>query len=56
MCKVCYIDNHIIIRETVGYKFFVDNNIEIEDMFSVMDFLKCVYNYKMLQNILSNQK
>ena len=37
------INNHIVIRETVGYNFL--NNIAIEDIPEVMEFLKLVFNY-----------
>ena len=37
------IDEHIIIRETVGYNFLKD--IEVSDLPQVIDFLKILYNY-----------
>jgi len=37
------IDEHIIIRETVGYDFL--KGIEVSDLPQVIDFLKIVYNY-----------
>jgi hypothetical protein len=40
------IDEHTIIRETVGYEFL--NNIELADIPEVMKFLKVIYNYKKL--------
>jgi len=43
------IEEHIIVRETVGYK--VLNNIEIEDIPEVIKFLKIVYNYKRMTNL-----
>lgn len=43
------IDEHIIIRETVGYEFL--NKVEIEDIPELMKFLKIVYNYKRMNNI-----
>lgn len=43
------IDEHIIVRETVGYEFL--NNIEIEDIPEVIKFLKIVYNYKRMNNL-----
>ena len=46
------IDEHIIIRETVGYEFLTD--VELCDIPEVMKFLKIVYNYKKLKTIESN--
>lgn len=43
------IEEHIIIRETVGYEFL--NNIEIENIPEVIKFLKIVYNYKRMNNL-----
>ena len=43
------IDEHIIIRETVGYEFL--NKVKIEDIPELMKFLKIVYNYKRMNNI-----
>jgi len=43
------IDEHIIIRETVGYEFL--NDIELVDLPELMKFLKIVYNYKKLKTI-----
>lgn len=43
------VEEHIIIRETVGYE--VLNNIEIEDIPEVIKFLKIVYNYKRMNNL-----
>lgn len=43
------VEEHIIIRETVGYE--VLNNIEIEDIPEVIKFLKIVYNYKRMTNL-----
>ena len=37
------IDEHIIIRETVGYDFLKD--VEVSDLPQVIDFLKIVYKY-----------
>jgi hypothetical protein len=47
------IDEHIIIRETVGYEFL--NDVELVDIPEVMKFLKIVYNYKKLKTIESNE-
>ena len=38
------IDEHEVIRETVGYEFL--NNVELVDIPEIMGFLKIVYNYK----------
>lgn len=43
------VEEHIIIRETVGYE--VLNNIEIEDIPEVIKFLKIIYNYKRMTNL-----
>jgi hypothetical protein len=43
MNELVIIDEHLIIRETVGYDFIKD--ISIEDLPSVLRFLKMVYNY-----------
>lgn len=43
------IEEHIIIRETVGYE--VLNHIEIEDIPEVIKFLKIIYNYKRMTNL-----
>jgi len=43
------IDEHIIIRETVGYEFL--NDVELVDIPELMKFLKIVYNYKKLTRI-----
>ena len=45
------IEEHIIIRETVGYEVLSD--IEIEDVPEVMKFLKIVYNYRRMSNLIS---
>lgn len=37
------VDEHIIIRETVGYDFLKD--IEVSDLPPIIDFLKVVHNY-----------
>lgn len=47
------IDEHIIIRETVGYEFL--NDVELVDIPEVMKFLKIVYNYKKIKTIESNE-
>jgi hypothetical protein len=43
------IDEHEIIRETVGYEFL--NNVELVNIPEVMGFLKIVYNYKKINNL-----
>ena len=43
-------DQHIVIRETVGYEGI--KNIEVYDLPQVIDFLQIVYNYNKMQNIL----
>ena len=43
------IEEHIIVRETVGYE--VLNNIVIEDIPEVIKFLKIIYNYKRMSNL-----
>lgn len=49
MTPLDLIDEHIIIRETVGYEFL--NGIELCDIPEVMKFLKIVYNYKKIKSI-----
>jgi hypothetical protein len=50
------IDEHLIIRETVGYEFL--NNVELVDIPEIMGFLKIVYNYKKINNLtkLTNEQ
>ena len=43
------IDEHQIIRETVGYDFLKD--IELHDIPEVMKFLKLIYNYKKIYSL-----
>jgi hypothetical protein len=43
------IDEHEIIRETVGYTFL--KNVDLCDIPEVMKFLKIIYNYKKINNI-----
>lgn len=43
------IDEHIIIRETIGYEGIKD--IDLVDLPEVLKFLKIVYNYQKLGNI-----
>lgn len=44
------IDEHEVIRETVGYEFL--NNVELVDIPEIMGFLKIVYNYKKINNLI----
>ena len=48
------IEEHIIVRETVGYEIL--NNIEIEDIPEVIKFLKIIYNYKRMTNLKNKSK
>lgn len=48
------IDEHQIIRETVGYEFL--NSVELCDIPEVMNFLKIIYNYKKIKHIENEQK
>ena len=43
------IDEHQIIRETVGYYFLKD--IQLEDIPEVMKFLKIIWNYKKINSL-----
>ncbi len=43
------IDEHQIIRETVGYEFL--NDVELCDIPEVMKFLKIIWNYKKIKAI-----
>ena len=43
------IDEHLIIRETVGYEFL--NNVAIEDIPEVLKFLKLVFNYTKMDRL-----
>ena len=43
------VEEHIIIRETIGYEAL--NDIEIEDIPEVIKFLKIVYNYNRMSNL-----
>ena len=54
MNQIDLIDEHQIIRETVGYEFL--NNIELHDLPEVMKFLKIIYNYKKIKHIEDEQK
>jgi hypothetical protein len=43
------IDEHLIIRETVGYEFL--NRVAIEDIPEVLKFLKMVFNYTKMKQL-----
>ena len=43
------IDEHIIIRETIGYEGIKD--VEVYDLSEVLKFLKIVYNYQKMVNL-----
>ena len=43
------IDEHLIIRETVGYEFL--NKVPIEDIPEVLRFLKVVFNYTKMNEL-----
>ena len=47
------IDEHIYIRETVGYDLIKD--IEVYDIPNVIKFLKIVWNYQKMSNILNKE-
>ena len=49
MNAINIIDHHQIIRETVGYE--VLNQVPIEDMPKVMEFLKIVYNHNRMKRV-----
>ena len=44
------IDEHIIIRETIGYDGIKD--VEFWDLPGVLQFLKIVYNYQKMVNLV----
>ena len=54
MNHIDIIDEHSIIRETVGYE--VLNQVPIEDMPKVMEFLKVVYNYNRMKRVVKEDK
>ena len=49
MTDIDIIDQHIIIRETIGYDGIKD--IPLEDLPEIMRFLKIVYNYQKMNQI-----
>lgn len=48
------IDEHIIIRETVGYNGIKD--VEVYDLPSVLEFLKIVYNYQRMNRLINEDE
>ena len=54
MNHIDIIDEHLIIRETVGYE--VLNQVPIEDMPKVMEFLKIVYNYNRMKRVVKEEE
>lgn len=47
------LDEHIYIRETVGYDII--KNVKLEDLPQVIHFLKIIWNYTKMKNILNNK-
>ena len=54
MNHIDIIDEHLIIRETVGYE--VLNQVAIEDMPKVMEFLKIVYNFNRMKKAVKEDE
>ena len=54
MNHIDIIDEHSIIRETVGYE--VLNQVPIEDMPKVMEFLKILYNYNRMKRVVEEEE
>ena len=54
MNHIDIIDEHLIIRETVGYE--VLSQVPIEDMPKVMEFLKIVYNYNRMKRAVKEEE
>jgi len=52
MSHLDIIDEHIVIRETIGYEGIKD--IEVYDLPEVLNFLKIVFNYQRMQRLLEN--
>ena len=48
------IDEHIIIRETVGYDGIKE--VEIYDLPEVLKFLKIIHNYQKMVNLTNKNK
>ena len=53
MNHIDIIDEHLIIRETVGYEIL--NQVPIEDMPKVMEFLKILYNYNRMKRVAKEE-
>ena len=49
MNSIDIIDEHIVIRETVGYEIL--NQVDVIDVPTVIDFLKIVYNYSRMKKL-----
>lgn len=54
MNHIDIIDEHSIIRETVGYE--VLNQVPIEDMPKVLEFLKILYNYNRMKKVVKEDE
>jgi hypothetical protein len=48
------IDQHIVIRETIGYEGIA--NIEVYDLPQVLDFLQIVYNYQRMNRLIKEDE
>lgn len=48
------IDEHMVIRETVGYDFL--NKVDVVDIPEVIKFLKVVFNYAKMDNLSKQQQ
>jgi uncharacterized protein (UPF0332 family) len=46
------LDEHMYIRDTVGYNII--KNVELEDLPQVIHFLKVIWHYTKMKNILNN--
>ena len=51
MTSLDIIDEHILIRETVGYEIL--NQVDVMDVPEVLAFLKIVYNYNRMNKHLN---
>lgn len=47
------IDEHLYIRETVGYDIIKE--VPLEDLPTVISFLKIVYNYNRMKEVLEKE-
>lgn len=54
MNHIDIIDEHSIIRETVGYE--VLNQVPVEDMPKVLEFLKILYNYNRMKKVAEEDR